>query len=552
MSKRKEIIIIGVLIVLLLILIVGVSYAAFSYSGLGSKVNTITTGAISMTYEETDNVISLDKALPTTDKTGKKLEDYFEFTVSGNITGDTNINYEIAAKDVTTAERKIDGSNIKLYLTRVTEDGDEEEVMAPKIYNEEASANEYTGRPSEEMSLYTGSMSSSESNTYRLRMYVTEEYNPQGDGGDLQFSVKINVYGKDGEKYVPLTTREILEDNPLQIEKENMFNYTADGIIIDNYDDWNMITNQEYITNGLYSMEDEDGTSYYFRGSNVNNYVQFGTYTDDYYVYRYGSNDFVTLESCQYDDSSCNESNKVLKYSAGTPMYWRIVRVNGDGSLRLIYNGTSTNAILEDLGIAGGFYNFDKSDPKYTGYTYDRNTNELDSNVKTDIDIWYSVAVAGSLYDDKVIDGRFCSDSSGYKLTSEYGLAGLKLDFYVYSSSDRLEQWASNWTKADMPTLICPKTDKTYGGSYRLKVGLITKDEVILAGETTHTGGDSYLSSTLTMSPNRFYSDSAYISTSKGYGYVNYYYDIRPVINVKVDNGFASGDGTTGNPYVLS
>ena len=240
--------------------------------------------------------------------------------------------------------------------------------MVPETYSEEANSNEYTGRPAGEMSLYTGSMNASESNIYRLRMYVTEEYNPQGDGGDLQFSVKINVYGKDGEKYVPLTTREILEDNPLQVEKENMFNYTADGIIIDNYDDWNMITNQEYITNGLYSMEDEDGTSYYFRGSNVNNYVQFGTYTDDYYVYRYGNQDFVTLESCQYYDSSCNESNKVLKYSAGTPMYWRIVRVNGDGSLRLIYNGTSTNAILEDLGIAGGFYNFDNSDPKYTGY----------------------------------------------------------------------------------------------------------------------------------------------------------------------------------------
>ena len=70
--------------------------------------------------------------------------------------------------------------------------------MTPETYNEEKSANSYTGRPSGEMSLYQGSMSSSESNRYRLRMYVTEEYNPQDDGGNLQFSVKINVYGKDG------------------------------------------------------------------------------------------------------------------------------------------------------------------------------------------------------------------------------------------------------------------------------------------------------------------------------------------------------------------
>ena len=70
--------------------------------------------------------------------------------------------------------------------------------MTPETYNEEASVNSYTGRPAGEMSLYTSSMSSSESNNYRLRMYVDENYNPQGDGGNLQFSVQINVYGQDG------------------------------------------------------------------------------------------------------------------------------------------------------------------------------------------------------------------------------------------------------------------------------------------------------------------------------------------------------------------
>jgi len=204
--KKKENIIIIVVLVVMLLAIVGVSYAAFSYSGLGSKVNSITTGSITMTYEETDNTISLSGALPTTDATGKvRLTEgeYFDFTVSSKIAGNVNINYEISAKDVTTSDRKIDGSNIKLYLTRLTDAG-EEELMTPEVYNEEATANDYTGRPSGEMSLYTSSMNSSETNRYRLRMYVTEEYNPQGDGGGLQFSVKINVYGKDGDK-MPLT-----------------------------------------------------------------------------------------------------------------------------------------------------------------------------------------------------------------------------------------------------------------------------------------------------------------------------------------------------------
>ncbi len=199
---KKENIVMIVLIAVMLLAIIGVSYAAFNYSKTGTKLNSITTGSITMSYTESDSIISIDKALPTRDETGKvrlKEGEYFDFTVSSEIVGDININYEISAKDVTTSNRKIDGSNIKLYLTRLTDNG-EEELMSPETYNEEKSSNIYTGRPTGEMSLYQGSMSSSESNRYRLRMWVDEKYNPQEDGGNLQFSVKINVYGKDGNK----------------------------------------------------------------------------------------------------------------------------------------------------------------------------------------------------------------------------------------------------------------------------------------------------------------------------------------------------------------
>ena len=232
MFKKKENIIILVVLIIMVIAIIGVSYAAFNYSGLGSKVNTITTGAIKMTYTEDDNIISMSGALPTTDKTGKvRLNpgEYFDFTVSSDITGNVNINYEISAKDVTSSDaNKIDGSNIKLYLTRLTDDG-EEELMTPEVYNEESSANDYTGRPAGEMSLYTSSMNSSESNTYRLRMYVDESYNPQGDGGGLQFAVQINVYGKDGD---PSLLYDTVADTLLtNIPTENQYNDGTDTFI---------------------------------------------------------------------------------------------------------------------------------------------------------------------------------------------------------------------------------------------------------------------------------------------------------------------------------
>ncbi|MDD6419348.1 MAG: BspA family leucine-rich repeat surface protein, partial [Clostridium sp.] len=122
--------------------------------------------------------------------------EYFDFTIKSSIQGNANINWEIAAEDITpSSAKKMAGKNIKLYLTKLNGDK-EEEVMAPKVYNATTSANTKTGRPSGVMSLATGTMSTSETTNYRLRMYVDEDYNPQGDGGGLSFSVKINAYGK--------------------------------------------------------------------------------------------------------------------------------------------------------------------------------------------------------------------------------------------------------------------------------------------------------------------------------------------------------------------
>ena len=200
-NKRQLLLSIGLVLVLVL-MIVGISYAAFKFVGLGTKPNTITTGAITMEYTESTNTISMNNALPTTDATGKvrlTAGEYFDFTIKSSIQGNANINWEIAAEDVTTATRKIDGKNIKLYLTKLNGDN-EEEVMAPKVYTTESKENTYTGRPANMMSLAKGTMSTSETTNYRLRMYVDEDYNPQGDGGGLSFSVKINAYGKTGKK----------------------------------------------------------------------------------------------------------------------------------------------------------------------------------------------------------------------------------------------------------------------------------------------------------------------------------------------------------------
>ena len=565
MKKRENIIIIVVLIVMV-ISIIGVSYAAFRFSQTGNTANTITTGSITMTYTESSNTISINGALPTTDKTGMvRLNpgEYFDFTVSSEIVGDVNINYEISAKEV--GEGTIDGSNIKLYLTKLNSDGTEEGLMVPETYNEESSSNSYTGRPTGEMSLYTSSMNSSESNNYRLRMYVDEGYNPQGDGGGLTFSVRINVYGKAGDKYVPLTTQEILEDNELQEEKENMFNYASNGSYIASVTEEGPQYGSEpsQVTNGLYSIEDEDGMSYYFRGNVDNNNVQFGEYTSDYYVYDDGVAYFQSLESCTEangDDSQW--CSRVKLASAGDKMYWKIVRVNGDGSLRLIYNGTSATPDFSDLANSYSIgqvpYNLEANDPKYTGYTYDRDTNETDSFIKKEVDTWYENALGDTIYDSNVTGGRFCSDSSGYREETTLG--------NVFASFDRLGSAYGKVMGLEMqenvtPTLKCPVTSESYGGSYRLKAGLITVDELVLAGESMVVVGNSYLSignSNIyywSMSPANFkggYAAVWYEHEYLDYTIVHINNGVRPVISLLTDNGFTSGDGTASSPYVIS
>lgn len=562
MVKRKEVIFILCLFLSVILLISGVSMAAFSYSGVGQKINKITSGSIAMEYTESDNTISIDGALPTTDSTGMvRLRDgeYFDFTISSTIVGDTNINYEISAKDVTDSDaKKIDGKYIKLYLTKINNDGSETSLMAPDVYNEDTSKNVYTGRPAGEMSLYTSSMGGSESNDYRLRLYVDEDYNPQDDGGDLTFSVKVNVYGQSGDKYVPETTKTILADNTLQEEKTAMFNYTSDGKAYNKSEQ-----DSNYITTGLYSSEDDDGISYYYRGDIDNNNVQFGSYDEDYYVYKTTSPTsssteyiFQTLSSCQALNSSCSESNKIKLASAGDKMYWKIIRINGDGSLRLIYNGTSINPSTTSNTIGVTPYNQTITDKKYTGYTYDGTA----SLIKKEVDTWYKNTLGASNYNTKVTGGRFCSDTSDLNTTNNLlmGISGAPFQ--------RLGQTLTGLKEDNYPTLKCPTTSENYGGSYRLKAGLITADELVFAGKAVNTNNTIYLDKDTTnpfwtMTP-AGYSNSAglgYIgaqmfisNTSLTYNFANNQGYIRPVINVSTFDDFASGDGTSSNPYVLS
>ena len=356
-KQMKDILTIGVS-VFMLVVVIGISYSAFSYNGLGKKENKITTGAITMLYTESDNTISINNALPTTDNTGKTRKnagEYFDFTVKSSITGNTDINYEIAAKEE--AGNTFSGDNIKYYLTTVDADGKETEVMAPRTYYEEPSGNVYTGRPADMMSLYTGNLKNQGDTVinYRLRLWVDENYNPQNDNGGLTYKVKISVYGQTSDtvaqaedKYCYENGFTTLSDCMLVLNNHEATTDAAKTAIkAKGTPDFTKIAPNDSEIDGLYMTEDDEGESYYYRGAVKNNYVSFAGFI------------------------------------------WRIIRRNGDGSIRMIYSGKSTSDTGDAVTIGESQFNSKYWDPTYVGYKYNEDFSLHESNGTTDYD-WFT------------------------------------------------------------------------------------------------------------------------------------------------------------------
>ena len=104
------------------------------------------------------------------------------------------------------------------------------------------------------------------------------------------------------------------------------------------------VTKEEATDGYVCSASDAYGTSYYYRGNVTNNYVKFGLWKSAL-VYGYYSDtstnykEYNSLEACQ-NASSYNKKCTVVR-EKNAPMYWRIIRINGDGTVRVIYDGTS-------------------------------------------------------------------------------------------------------------------------------------------------------------------------------------------------------------------
>ena len=310
---------------------------------------------------------------------------------------------------------------------------------------------------------------------------------------------------------------------------------------------------------GLYKADDDYTAttgmkSYYFRGAVDNNWVKFG------------------------------------KDSTGKDIYWRIIRINGDGSIRMIYTGTtapteSTKVVMTGEGTQIGESKFNSSLNKaeYVGYQYIEgeqhgygkcngtsasctvNGNTVyNSTIKQTIDKWYAGTTLKD--NDLIADQIFCNDRSA--TTSSSGTPGeisgsmSTSTTYYYGAYVRLK---TNKT----PKLTCPTESDKFtvnagngNGALTYPVGLITADEVAMAGVVFKTSNSSYYLYT-----NQYYwSGSAYYftrdySSASGFGVsdrggigadiVGNDSGARPVVSLS-SKAKLSGNGTYSNPYTVS
>ena len=221
--------------------------------------------------------------------------------------------------------------------------------------------------------------------------------------------------------------------------------------------------------------------------------------------------------------------------------YWRIIRINGDGSIRMIYQGTSTNETGSGTRTETSTFNSSNKNKTYVGLVYD-GTNQhgygTNSTIMNKLNTWYNNNLAS--YETDYIDTGtgFCSDRNMASGSN-------------FNSSGTIYYAPSNRTSSG--SLQCNELDilSQDNGKIPNPIGLLTSDEYVLAGS-----GNSYLDvgiDYLTMSPYYFSNGAAlvfivYNDGRLGYGYVTYTYGVRPVINIKADVPI-TGSGTTTDPF---
>ena len=570
-NKKKQIIITLIAIISLIVITVGVTYAFFNYAKEGTTDNTIKTGSITFLYTEVSGVgkgISLTEAYPVADSIGKVQVGegkVFDFKVTSNISMNSNIGYQVTARKKTGST--LANSAVKVYLTEVN--GTEQELLLSK-YSELDQTDKVDSSKYDERILYEATVPANTSNyekNFKLRMWVSDDTDfSDGSINDKTFTLTVNVYA-DGKVVTDnLDTTNTLDSITVSdCTLDPVFNSATTEYsctVKNNVTTVNVnatATSSKAKVRGLGIKEltvgkntlpirviAEDGSEKIYniniiRKQAVQNVSIFGKQFEvvDAEPTLTTSSNNTSDKSGLYSSTATNtgeatyyfRGNVENNYVSFASQTWRIVRINEDGTIRIIMqDGINNNS----------GYAFNSS---YNNYTYMYYTNN--SNAKTQLESWYQTNI-GSKADlaKNVASGAYYCEQAKVKYDSSWTSGSANMNVY------------SSYT----PDFKC-SSDENGKGVVNASVGLLSYDEVVYAGGYPYSNNDNYYLNNpdicwWTMSTAGFSGSDSSVwrvpATGHIYGYrVNATARLRPVLILNAGTQISDGDGTKNNSFVV-
>ena len=438
---------------------------------------------------------------------------------------------------------------------------------------------------------YEVSIDKGKTHAYKVEIkYVNDESVDQSI--DMGQSLSGTIYIREFTKPTMKLTDKLMADNPTIGTRTTFTAFT------------------ETNTGTLYKATEQIGTNeskdvYYFAGDAKNNWVKFGKTTESSCTYNNSEVYYADLSSGTmvirkpYNQEECLSSNvctlgdlkgvgvtdNICTGNGGTltgekatwngattnDMYWRIIRTNADGSIKLLYAGTSPDSDKAYVGLSE--FNTTSNDPMYVGYKYgtsgsleNNRTNDNDSTIKTYIDNWYkNNLIDYTKYLSK--DAVYCNDrelASGqtYSTTSRFDYAPyerIKTNKQpTYNCTNMSDAFSVNNTSAklDYPIGLMSIDELSYAGGQAFTIL-----DAPYAWYYTNANGESSCGSVAfwALSPYNWYGFNSYVWAVSGsvipgdldYFYVDNTIAVRPSVSLSSCNLISRGDGSANNPYVV-
>ena len=523
----------GLLITVLCI--IGVSFAWFRLYLSQSENNTLASRTcFSTTLTEDTSKISLTDAFPITDEDGLK-QTPFTFTIKNNCNSYVKVYITIdSTYRESTSSSYLKDNYMKANISpKGTTTGKSVILGSQTLTDLENNKKGYI--------IVSTGLKANEEKSYDLRIWMDSAVTTE-QGLNKNWSGKIVVVSNAAEEPAPApngwyeagsgTLLAALRDsNTLKTP------ITTPGAAIS--------TASEAL---LASTEDDYGTSYYFRGAVKNNYVQF--------------------------------ANKC----------WRIVRVGGDGFVKLILHndnkaGAANPCASANNSTSAAFarysgttyksaFNTNYNDNAYVGFKYETpgsskyeatHANTNNSTILTNLETWYTNNL--KTYESVIDDTVWCNDKTNVTDTSynPWGYSnvtglGYGTNVTYYGATQRLVG-TSGSAGGTGPSLKC----NGELSKITSKIGLITADELAYAGYAFNIGNTTtYLQENATdtywwsLSPINFNGSNAYVWSVVGSlgGLYNYSVrnacGLRPSISLVSSTTISSGTGTSEDPYVVN